>query len=110
MLSSIPFDQLPVGARIALGLLAVVQVGLEVFALVTLARTPNDRLVFGMKWPWVVIILLINTVGAIVFLAAGRVSRPAEEPVRPLVEHDATRVKNAADLLYPRKDRESEQS
>jgi hypothetical protein len=63
---------LPAPALVALAVLVVVQVGAEVVALVVLARTPPERVQLGRRWPWVLIILGVNLVGAVVFLAAGR--------------------------------------
>ncbi|WP_210416792.1 PLD nuclease N-terminal domain-containing protein [Microcella pacifica] len=66
---------LPTAALVALVVAIVVQLALQITALIRLYRTPRDRIVFDRKWPWVLIILLVNMVGAIVFLIAGR--RPA---------------------------------
>ena len=57
---------------------AAVQVALQIAALVVLARTPAERLVFAAKWPWVLIILLTNLVGPVVFFAAARRPAPAD--------------------------------
>lgn len=65
----------------AIGVLVVVQIAVEVYALVRLLKTPDEQLVFGKKWPWVLIIVFINLVGAIVFLAAGRQPAPAVDPL-----------------------------
>ena len=77
---------------IALGL----QMFLSAVGLVVLARTPSDRLVFGRKWPWVLIILFINTIGTILFLAIGR--RPA--PVEDVSPAPSTRTASTVRNLY----------
>ena len=94
---------LPPAALAALGVLAAVQIALDVIALVDLARRPTERLTIASKWFWVAIIIVISMIGAIVYLAAGRRTGPAAEtrPVAPA----AMRAADAADLLYgPRKD------
>ncbi len=50
--------------------LAVVQLGLMVFALVDLARRKEVK--GGRKWPWVLVIVLLNIVGPIFYLLVGR--------------------------------------
>jgi hypothetical protein len=95
---------IPLWAVVALGVLAVVQITLDVIALVDLYRRPVKQVVFGNKWIWVAIVLLVNTVGAIIYLVIGR--RPvvmpenAAPPAPPSV-----RAQDIADGLYgPRED------
>lgn len=45
---------------------------LVVVALVDLIRRDNSRVRGEMKWPWVLVILLITTFGPIIYLVAGR--------------------------------------
>jgi hypothetical protein len=89
---------LPVAALIALGALLVVQVVLDVVALVDLYKRPNDQLTIAYKWVWVAIILLISTIGAILYLVIGRKPAAAVE-ARPAAPA-AARAANAADALY----------
>jgi len=64
---------LPAGALAALGVLAVVAITLDVFALRDLYRRPTGQVVFANKWIWVGVILLANSsLGAIIYLVAGR--------------------------------------
>ncbi len=93
---------LPTPVLVALGALAAVQIGVEVWALVVLVRTPAERLVFGRKWPWVLIILLVNLVGAIVFLAAGRIQSAVRDPLAPEAgaAEAAGRAERAVEALY----------
>lgn len=100
-------DSLPAWALPVLGVLIAVQLALDIWALIVLLRTSDDRLVFGKKWPWLLIILLVNTIGAIVFLAAGRTAAPVSEGagVGAVPEAPAgDRAANAADLLYGPRD------
>lgn len=99
MNSSIPLSDIPGWLWVVLGLATVVQLTLEISALVVMLRTPDERLVFGKKWPWVLIILLVNFVGALVFFVAGRTVAPAVEPAAGPAEA-SDRAARAADVLY----------
>lgn len=81
-----------------LGVLVVVQLTVEIWALVDLYRRPADRVVLGKKWVWVLIILFVNLVGAIVYFAVGRVPAPAAEVTPDTPTSD--RAARAADALY----------
>lgn len=50
--------------------LALIDLGLVIYSLVDLAR--RDRVTGGHKWPWAVVIIVIGTLGPIVYLVAGR--------------------------------------
>lgn len=63
---------LPAGVLIALGAVLVIQLTLDVIALVDLYRRPIERVALGNKWVWVAIIILVNLLGAILYLAIGR--------------------------------------
>lgn len=78
---------------IALGLQAL----FAVIGLVVLARTPSDRLVFGRKWPWGLIILFINTIGTILFLAIGRRPAPVADVSPATSANTASTVRNLYD-------------
>ena len=93
----------PVWGLVALGLLAVVEVTLDVVALVDLYRRPIEQVVFANKWIWVAIVLLANTIGAIIYLVAGR--RPAVRiDGAALSESTSVRTDNVADTLYGPRD------
>lgn len=97
---------LPIGALVALGAYVILQIGVEIYALVKMFRTPEDQLVFGKRWPWVLIILFVNLIGAVVFLVAGRkpalVTDPAGAQQAPVTD----RARRATDVLYGGKDGE----
>lgn len=95
---------IPVGAVVALGVLAVVQITLDVIALVDLYRRPTKQVVFGNKWIWVAIVLLVNTVGPIIYLVVAR--RPVAMPENAGPSASPTvRTEDIADALYgPRDD------
>lgn len=52
--------------------LLILNLILVVVALVDLIRRDNSRVRGEMKWPWVLVILLITTFGPIIYLVAGR--------------------------------------
>lgn len=95
---------LPTPALVALIVAIAVQLALQLTALIRLARTPRDLVVLDRKWPWVLIILLANMVGAIVFLIAGRRPAPVEDSATaPHVEGD--NVRRTVQSLYGEDDR-----
>jgi hypothetical protein len=104
MQTNIPLSDLPGWALPAIIVLAAVQLGLAIYALVVMLRTPEDRLVFEKRWPWVVIILFVNLIGAIVFLAAGRKPAKAADPLTTASSAQPApprkRADRAMDVLY----------
>ena len=95
---------LPTPPLVALIVAIAVQLALQLTALIRLARTPRDLVVLDRKWPWVLIILLANMVGAIVFLIAGRRPAPVEDSATaPHVESD--NVRSTVQSLYGEDDR-----
>lgn len=96
-------SELPTWAIALLVTAVAIQISVEVYALVRLFRTSNERLVFGKKWPWVLIIVFVNLIGAIVFLAAGRKPEPAVDPLAsdaPGTPDAGDRAARAAETLY----------
>jgi hypothetical protein len=90
---------IPVWALVALGVVVVVQLTLDVIALLDLYRRPSEQVVFGNKWIWVAIVLLVNTIGAIIYLVAGR--RPDVVAVEAVPSTPTTvRPGTVADALY----------
>ena len=49
--------------------IAILQLGLTIFALVDLARRAKTK---GPKWVWALIILFVNIVGPIIYFVVGR--------------------------------------
>lgn len=84
---------------VVIGILFLVQLGFEIYALVDMLKRPADQLALGgRKWLWAIIILFINWIGAIIYLVAGRKPVPAVDvaPAAPAAE----RAASAADALY----------
>jgi len=78
---------------------AVLQVALQAWALVDLARA--ERVVGGKKWLWAVAIVFLSTgLGAVLYLAIGRrVPEKVSEPDLPTAG-SAGRTARAVDTLY----------
>ena len=96
------FSSMPVPILVVLVLLGLLEVGLDVVALVDLYRRPSSQLVLANKWIWVAIILLVNLVGPILYLAIAR--KPAIEPDGAAAP-SPNRMGEVVDSLYgPRDD------
>lgn len=91
-------SSLPGPLLVVVIVLAVVQLTLDVVAVVDLVRRPVDRVALGNKWVWVAIILLVNLLGAILYLLVGRRPAPVAEVAAP--EQLARRAGSVADSLY----------
>ena len=75
----------------------VIAVGILLWALVDVIRRPQERMRYLPKWAWLLVVLLGNTLGQIVYLVVGRDnSRPVSD--RPGASAD--RAASAADALY----------
>jgi hypothetical protein len=88
----------PVGVLVVLGLVVVLEIGLDVVALVDLYRRPRQRVVGENKWIWLAIILLANLIGPVIYLAVGRKPAVRDEPAPPDSTHD--RTQDIVDSLY----------
>jgi hypothetical protein len=96
---AVSLASLPVGVLIAVGMLAILELGLDVFAFVDLARRPKNMVALGNKWVWVAIILLVNLLGTILYLVVGR--QPAPPPEYPVpAASTAPSATSIADALY----------
>ncbi len=83
-------------------ILAAVQVVLAIFALVDLVR--RDRVAWGHKWIWVLLILFGNIAGSVLYLAVGR--NPEPDTIEDLPDQSgspesrAERIRRGIDALY----------
>ena len=93
---------------VLLALLAVAQIALDIVALLDLYRRPKAQVVLGNKWFWVAIILLINILGAIVYLADGRQPAAVPEEATP-PRSSSARTEDIADSLYGPRDETNQQ-
>lgn len=95
----------PAVAAMLLALIAV-QIALQVYALVDLAR--RDAVRGGKKRVWVLVIAFGNLVGAIVYLAVGRTVPTTDVPGAGSGASTAGReaAGRAVDTLYGRRDKQ----
>ena len=107
MSSNLPMSSnlstLPAGALAALVALALVAITLDVIALLDLYRRPTSQVVFANKWIWVAIILLVNILGAIIYVAAARKPAVLTNDAAPS-QSTSARTDNIADALYGPRD------
>lgn len=92
----------PAGALAALVVLALVAVTLDVFALRDLYLRPTSQVVLANKWIWVAIILLVSTIGAIIYLVAARKPEVLSENAAP--SSSPVRTEDVAETLYGPRD------
>lgn len=97
-------DRLDVSERAAalLVVLLVVQIALQIVALIDLSRRPAGTPPPG-KWLWLVVVLFANLIGAVVYLAVARRAVPptaAETSPPPEIGQDKARA--TVDALYGR--------
>ena len=75
MVNSAPgsgLSSIPTGVLVGLGVVLLIEIVLDVVALVDLYRRPIDSVALGNKWVWVAIIVLVNLVGSILYFFVGR--------------------------------------
>jgi hypothetical protein len=92
---------IPVRGLVILGVLVIVQLGLQVFALIDLVR--RAQVLGGSKWLWAAIIVLGQLLGPIAYLVAGRRADTMVDVPRP-TGGTRDRVQRALDTLYDKKD------
>ncbi|HEX6488749.1 MAG TPA: PLDc N-terminal domain-containing protein [Candidatus Dormibacteraeota bacterium] len=99
MLLATRLTSLPAGAVAILVVLSLAQLALDVIALVDLYRRPVEQVAGGNKWVWVVVILIVNVLGPILYLAIARQPPPAVE-TRTDAERGSERIGDIVDDLY----------
>jgi hypothetical protein len=82
----------------ALVALVVVQLSLQIFALVDLSR--RTAVTGGRKWIWVVVIIAGSLLGAILYLALGRLPNDALSSTNEVGVGDESATRRALDKLY----------
>ena len=102
-LTSGSLTTLPPWLLVTLGVVALAELVLDVIALVDLYRRPIAQVTLGNKWVWVVLIILINLIGSILYLAIGRKrASQSDHPQQP-TEHRGNAA-SVADALYGTRD------
>lgn len=82
---------------LGIGVLIVVQLTLDVLALLDLYKRDKSRVQFENKWIWVAVIVLVNTIGAVIYLVAGR--KPAAAAESP-TKSNGDAATNVVNVLY----------
>lgn len=87
---------LPVPVLVGLGVLVVIEFGLMVWGVLDWVKRPADQ-IRGNRLVWLLVIVLLNIAGPIIYLTLGR--RPAPADATGIASApEATRA--AADALY----------
>lgn len=99
--------ELPVGLLVALGVILVAELALLVVGLIAWARTTDDRMPPPSKWLWLVLILVLQIIGPVIFLVLRRsTAHPAaaSEPSAAAPRARRATADDTADLLYGPRD------
>ena len=89
------------GLTAVLVVFSLVNLALVLIALVSLITRPNAAVRFHNKWVWGALIVLVNGIGPLAYLALGRVDAPFDEAVAPWTQRPAAeRARAAVELLY----------
>jgi hypothetical protein len=93
---------LGVAGWIGIGVLAVLEMGLLVWALVDILKRPESQLTGGKRWVWIVVVAAVNIVGPIIYFAAGRQPSLVADPAAQANRRDeaADRVSQAVDGIF----------
>ena len=70
-------DVLPGWVMVGLGLLVVIELGLMIWGVVDWARRPADQ-IRGNRILWLLVILLVNIIGPILYLTLGRLQQVSD--------------------------------
>jgi hypothetical protein len=107
MSSSLPMSSnlstLPAGALAVLVAMALWAIALDVIVLLDLYRRPTSQVVLASKWIWVPVILLVEILGAIIYLVAGRRPAVLTDDAAPS-KSTSVRTESVADALYGPRD------
>jgi hypothetical protein len=85
------------GAIVAVVVLALIALALVTAAIVDIVRRP--AVLGGQKWVWILVVLLFDLIGPIVYFAVGRVAPPAADHGEMPQDATRDRATAAADVL-----------
>ncbi len=110
-MSTIGWADLPAWVLAGIVVLGLAQLSLQALALASVFRTPQERLVTGKRWVWILAIAL-GIVGAIAYFAAARRPALTEDPVQSVAEPSSldAQAQRAVDLLYGTSSEETDRS
>lgn len=86
---------LPMFIAIAIG--ALIGIAILLWALIDAIRRPESKMRYLPKWAWILIILLGNTLGQLIYLFIGR---DTSGPIQSSAGASADTARDAADALY----------
>ena len=69
--------EIPTPGLVALSSLAAVQIALQVYALIDLAK--RESVLYQRKWIWLLVIVMGNLLGAVLYLAVARKVEPSAD-------------------------------
>jgi hypothetical protein len=85
-------------AWLLVGSIGAVSLAIVVWAIIDIARRPY--VTGGRKWVWVIVALLAEPIGAIIYLALGRAEPPAADALHRDAGKTQQRATATADVLY----------
>ncbi len=91
---------LSAGLLIALGALGLVNLGLMATALVSLFTRPIEAVRLHRRWLWAIVIVLVDWIGPLLYLAVGRIDAPLPDDTGAADVPAAERARRAVELLY----------
>ena len=99
------FEAIPGWAWPVIGVIALVQLGVQIWALVDLIRRPSDQ-VKSSKWLWAVLIILLSNfaLGAILYFVIGREPEAIDVRSDAGSGEDHGSAQRAVDTLYGESD------
>jgi len=86
---------LPTGVLVAMGILVSAALVLDAIALIDLYRRPAELVAFANKWIWLVLILVLNVLGPVLYLLIGR---RAASPPGPATTGSTSKQTGAVDV------------
>lgn len=87
---------LPTGVLVAVGILVSAALVLDAIALIDLYRRPAELVAFANKWIWLVLMLVLNVLGPVLYLLIGR--KAASPPEGPATTGSASKQTGAIDV------------
>lgn len=98
--TNIAFSELPIWVIVAVVVIGVIQLALQILAIVHVLRTPAERLRTGRPWVWIIVIAA-GIVGVVVYFAVSREPAAVHDPFRDTEPGTSpSGGSSAADVLY----------
>jgi hypothetical protein len=88
------------GLVVVLAVLWLANLGLMALSLVNLFTRPAEAVRFRRRWPWAIVIVVVNWLGPLLYLAVGRIDAPLPDDSGAGDVPAAERARRAVELLY----------